>query len=148
MRKHITAAASAIAIALPAANAVAAATRSTAATVTPKKKVVTVTKTVKGTQIQAQEWGYIEVTLVVKKTTTTVGTKTTVARKITSVSVPIYPNHTNRSVFINQQALPMLEHEALAAQFTGGINMISGASDSSDAFIQSLQAALLAGKRA
>jgi uncharacterized protein with FMN-binding domain len=148
MRKYITAAVSAVAIALPAANAVAAATRSTAAKVTPKKKVVTLTKTVKGSQIQAQEWGYIEVTLVVKKTTTTVGTKKTVARKITSVTVPIYPNHTNRSVFINQQALPMLEREALAAQFTGSINMISGASDSSDAFIQSLQAALLAGKRA
>jgi uncharacterized protein with FMN-binding domain len=147
MRKNITAAVSAVAIALPAANAVAAATRSTAAKVTPKKKVVTVTKTVKGPQIQAQEWGSIEVTLVVKKTTTTVGTKKTVARKITSVSVPIYPDHTNRSVFINQQALPILEREALAAQFTGGINMISGASDSSDAFIQSLQAALLAGKR-
>ena len=61
--------------------------------------------------------------------------------------MPVYPNHTDRSVFINQQALPMLEQEALAAQFTGGINMISGASDSSDAFIQSLQSALLAAKK-
>ena len=86
-------------------------------------------------------------TLVVKKTTTTVGKKKTVTRRITSVTVPVYPNHTDRSVFINQQALPMLEQEALAAQFTGGINMISGASDSSDAFIQSLQSALLAAKK-
>jgi uncharacterized protein with FMN-binding domain len=38
----------------------------------------------------------------------------------------------------------MLEQEALHAQFTGSINMISGASDSSDAFIQSLQGALSA----
>jgi uncharacterized protein with FMN-binding domain len=61
--------------------------------------------------------------------------------------VPIYPNHTDRSVFINQQALPMLEQEVLSAQFTGGINMISGASDSSNAFIQSLQAAIVQAKR-
>ena len=65
-------------------------------------------------------------TLVVKKTTTAVGKKKTVTRKITAVNVPVYPNHTDRSVFINQQALPMLVQEALAAQFTGGINMISG----------------------
>jgi uncharacterized protein with FMN-binding domain len=142
MRRHITAAVGAVAIALPVANAAAAATRSTQAKVTPKKKVVTLTKTVAGPAIQAQEWGNLQVTLVVKKTTTTVGTKKTIARKITSVTVPVYPNHTNRSVFINQQALPMLEREAVAAQFTGGINMISGASDSSDAFAQSFQGAL------
>jgi uncharacterized protein with FMN-binding domain len=147
MRKHITAAVSAVAIALPAANAVAAATRSSATKVTPKKKVVTVTKSVSGSQAQAQQWGYIQVTLVVKKTTTTIGTKKTVKRKITSVKVPVYPDHTDRSVFINQQALPMLEQEALSAQFTGGINMISGASDSSEAFAQSFQSALLAAKR-
>jgi len=59
------------------------------------------------------------------------------------VTVPVYPNHTDRSVFINQQALPMLEQEVLSAQFTGGVSMISGASNSSYAFIQSLQAAIL-----
>jgi uncharacterized protein with FMN-binding domain len=144
MRKTITATVSALALALPAADAVAA-TRATAAT--PKKKVVTVKKTVRGSQAEADRWGTVEVTLVVKKTTTTVGKKKTVTRRITSVTVPVYPNHTDRSVFINQQALPMLEQEALAAQFTGGINMISGASDSSDAFIQSLQSALLAAKK-
>jgi uncharacterized protein with FMN-binding domain len=83
----------------------------------------------------------------VKKTTTTVGTKKTIARKITSVTVPVYPNHTNRSVFINQQALPMLEREALTAQLTGGINMISGASDSSGAFAQSFQGAITLAKK-
>ena len=86
-------------------------------------------------------------TLVVKKTTTTVGTKKTVKRKITGVRVPVYPNHTDRSVFINQQALPMLEQEVLQAQFTGNIQMISGASNTSDAFIQSLQGALTAAQK-
>ena len=142
MRTHITATVSAIAILLPVASAGAAATRTTAAKVTPKKKVVTVKKTAIGSQAQADRWGTVQVTLVVKKTTTIVGKKTTITRKISAVKVPIYPNHTDRSVFINQQALPMLEQEALAAQFTGSINMISGASDTSDAFIQSLQSAL------
>ena len=143
MRKNLTAAVSAVAIALPVGTAVAAATRSTATNVLPKKKVVTLKKTVSGPQAQADRWGYVQVTLVVKKTTTIVGKKKSVVRKITSVSVPVYPDHTDRSVFINQQAIPMLEQEALTAQFTGGINMISGASNSSDAFIQSLQSALL-----
>ena len=50
-------------------------------------------------------------------------------------------------MFINQQALPLLVQETLTAQFTGGINMISGASNTSDAFIQSLQGALSAARR-
>jgi hypothetical protein len=147
MRKTFTAAVSAIAIALPVSNAVAAATRSSAPKLKPKKKVVTLTKKVSGPPVEADRWGPLQVTLVVKKTTTTVGKKKTVVRKITSVSVPVYPDHTDRSVFINQQALPMLVQEALTAQFTGGVNMISGASNSSDAFISSLQSALLAGQR-
>jgi uncharacterized protein with FMN-binding domain len=143
MRKQLAAVASTATIAIPVGNAIAA-SKPTLATVTPKKKVVTLTKTVSGTAYEADRWGPLQVTVVVKKTTTTVGTKKTVARKITAVRVPVYPNHTDRSVFINQQALPMLEHEALSAQFTGSIQMISGASDTSDAFIQSLQGALSA----
>jgi uncharacterized protein with FMN-binding domain len=143
MRKRIAALASTATIAIPVGSAIAASKPSLAA-VTPKKKVVTVTKAVAGPSYDADRWGALQVTVVVKKTTTTVGTKKTVARKITSVRVPVYPNHTDRSVFINQQALPMLEQEALSAQFKGSINMISGASDTSDAFIQSLQGALVA----
>jgi uncharacterized protein with FMN-binding domain len=141
MHKTMTAVVSAVTIAAPVGNALAA-TRSAAAKVLPKKKIVTVTKTVSGTQAQADRWGFIQVTLVVKKTTTIIGKKKTIARQITAVNVPVYPNHTDRSVFINQQALPMLVQEVLQAQFTGGINMISGASNSSNAFIESLQGAL------
>jgi uncharacterized protein with FMN-binding domain len=147
IRTNITAAVSAVALLLPVGNAVAAATRSTAVTTTAKKKVITVKKTVSGSQAQADRWGPLQVTLVVKKTTTVVGKKKTVTRKITAVGVPVYPNHTDRSVFINQQALPMLVQEVLAAQFTGGINMISGASNTSDAFIQSLQSAMAQAQR-
>jgi uncharacterized protein with FMN-binding domain len=136
MRKTFTAVASAVAIGIPVADAMAAA-----------KSVVTVTKRVSGAQAQADRWGYIQVTLIVKKTITTVGTKKTVKRKITGVTVPVYPNHTDRSVYINQQALPWLKQETLAAQFKGNIQLISGATNTSDAFVQSLQAALLAAKK-
>jgi uncharacterized protein with FMN-binding domain len=82
------------------------------------------------------------VTLTVRKATTTVGTKKKVTRKIVKVTVPQYPNHTDRSVYINQTALPYLIQETLQAQ-NANIQMVSGASDSSYAFIQSLQAALV-----
>lgn len=110
-----------------------------------KKKVVTLTKTVSGTQGNAGQWGTIQVTLVVKKTTTIVGTKKTVARKITDAKVPVYPNHTSRSIYINQQALPLLVQEVLQAGIgMKNLQLISGATDTSYAFADSLQAALVA----
>jgi uncharacterized protein with FMN-binding domain len=89
----------------------------------------------------------MQVTVVVKKTTTTNLTtkKKTVKRKIVSVKVPVYPNHTDRSVFINQQALPILIQETTQAQ-SASINMVSGATDTSYGFAQSLQSALLKAK--
>ena len=114
---------------------------------TTAKKVVTVTKKVTGPQAVADRWGYVEVTLTVKKTTTTVGTHKTVKRKITGVAVPIYPNHTDRSIFINDQAVPWLKQEVLQAQFNPNIQMVGGATATSYAFQQSLQAALISAKR-
>ncbi len=105
--------------------------------------VKTVTKAVTGTLAQADRWGYVQLTLVVKKTTS--GKKVT--RNITAVRVPTYPNHTNRSIYINQQALPLLEQEVLQAQLSTNIDMISGATDTSYAFVQSLQAAILKAKK-
>ena len=81
-------------------------------------------------------------------TTTKTGKKTTVKRRITAVRVPVYPNHTDRSVYINDQALPVLVQEVLRAQLSTNIDMVSGATDTSDAFVQSLQAALLQAHRA
>src|SRR5712691_1777986 len=107
-----------------------------------KKKVVVITRKVTGTAAQASRWGYVQVTLIVRKTTTTVGTKKKVTRKIISISIPEYPNHTDRSVYINQTALPYLIQETLQSQ-NANVQMISGASDSSQAYIQSLQAALV-----
>ncbi|HZC31202.1 MAG TPA: FMN-binding protein [Gaiellaceae bacterium] len=124
--------------AAPAAAPIAAATR----------KVIVTTKTVTGPQGQADRWGYVEVTLVVKKTTTIVGKHKTIKRKITRVNVPIYPNHTDRSVFINEQALPLLTQEVLQAQFNPNIDMISGATATSFGFLDSLQAAIASAKKA
>ncbi|MGH2972113.1 MAG: FMN-binding protein [Gaiellaceae bacterium] len=118
-----------------------------AATLAATQKKVVTTKTVTGPQEVADRWGYVEVTLVVKKTTTTIGTHKKVARKITGVSVPVYPNHTDRSVFINSQAIPWLKQEVLQAQFNPNIQMVGGATATSGAFMQSLQAALLTAKR-
>jgi len=139
MKKVLTAMVTAAALASP-VGAAAAATKL-------KKKVVTTTRTVAGSQVQPDLWGIKQVTLVVKKTTTTIGTKKTVTRKITAVHVPVYPNHTDRSVFINEQAIPILVQEALTAQFARGIQMVSGATDTSYAFSQSLQAALALAKK-
>jgi uncharacterized protein with FMN-binding domain len=144
MRKPILIAISTVALAVPSANAWAAARQGVSNTVA-KKKVVTATKSFTGPAAQADRWGSVEVTIVVRKTTTTVGTKKTVARKITKVTVPLYPNHTDRSVYINQQALPYLEQETLKAQ-SSKIYAVSGATDTSDAFAQSLQAAIVHGK--
>jgi uncharacterized protein with FMN-binding domain len=123
-----------------------AATAVAAVKATPKKVTVT-KKSVTGPEGSADRWGFVKVTLVVRKTTTTVGAKKTVKRKIVGVRVPEYPNHTDRSVFINQQALPYLEQEVLQAQMNPNIQLISGATDTSYGFIQSLQAAILKAKK-
>ena len=102
-----------------------------------------------GPEAQANRWGFVEVTLVVKKTTTTdAAGKVKVTRRITGVPVPVYPDHTGRSLFISQNAIPVLIGEVLHAQFNPSIDFVSGATYTSQAFTQSLQAALLKAKHA
>ena len=117
----------------------------TAATRATSKKIV-VSKRFTGSLASVDRWGSLQVTIVVRKTTTTTGTRKKVTRRLTAVSVPTYPNHTDRSVYINQTAIPILKAEALKAQ-SANINMVSGATDSSDAFAQSLQSAILKAKQ-
>jgi hypothetical protein len=143
MRRTARALTTVAVLALPLANV---ATRAAAATLTAVKKK-TVWKTVAGPQAQADRWGYVEVTLVVRKTTTTTGSQTKVTRKITGAPVPVYPDHTGRSVFISQNAIPILIGEVLRAQMKPNIDIVSGATYTSQAFIQSLQAALLKAKK-
>ncbi len=61
--------------------------------------------------------------------------------KLTNVQFIQWPNDRFRSVRINQQALPELVQEAIQAQ-SANVDAISGATDSSGAFVTSLQSAL------
>ena len=61
--------------------------------------------------------------------------------KLTDVVFLQYPNDRRTSVQINQQAMPRLKQEAISAQ-SANVNGVSGATDSSQAFIQSLGSAL------
>ncbi len=61
--------------------------------------------------------------------------------KITNVKFLQAPGDRNRSVQINSYADPILAQEAIAGQ-TANVDIVSGATDSSQAFIQSMQSAL------
>jgi uncharacterized protein with FMN-binding domain len=62
--------------------------------------------------------------------------------KIANVQFLQYPNDRRTSVRINSQAVPMLQSEALQAQ-SAQVDIISGATLTSQAFIESLQSALV-----
>ena len=74
-------------------------------------------------------WGYIQVKAIIQK------------GKIADVQFLQYPNDRNRSVMINEYADPQLTSEAIQAQ-NANVDIITGATDSSEAFIQSLSDAL------
>lgn len=61
--------------------------------------------------------------------------------KIVDVQAVQYPDGNSRDAEINSQALPMLRSEALKAQ-SAQIDMISGATVTSEGYLQSLQSAL------
>lgn len=61
--------------------------------------------------------------------------------KIIDVIFLQYPNDRSTSIEINTQAMPYLKEEAIAAQ-SANVDIVSGATDSSNAFIQSLGSAL------
>jgi uncharacterized protein with FMN-binding domain len=86
------------------------------------------TRTYSGSVAQTR-WGPVQVTITVS------------AGKITDVAVPVYPNSNHRDAEINASALPVLTQETLSAQ-SADIDTVSGATVTSDGYIQSLQAAL------
>jgi uncharacterized protein with FMN-binding domain len=137
VRQKLTVVVATAALTVPSVNALAAA----AVPKSVAKKIVVAKRTFSGSVGQADQWGQVQVTIVVKKTTTIAGTKKTVKRHIDSIKVPVFPDHTSRSQFISEQALPLLVQEALKAQSTH-IYIISGATFTSEAFGQSLQAAI------
>ncbi len=139
MRRAIIVSLLAVVLSLPIVDATAAAR-------TSAKRIVA-TRTFTGPTIPVTRWGELYVTIRVRKTTTITGTKKKkVTRRIVGVSVPLYPNHTDRSIFINEQAIPLLRGETLQRQF-GRLDYVSGATDTSDSYLSSLQAAILKAKR-
>jgi uncharacterized protein with FMN-binding domain len=86
------------------------------------------TKTYMGS-VAGTRWGDVQVSI-----TVTDG-------KITDVQVPVYPNQNGRDQEINAYALPTLRQETLAAQ-GAKINTVSGATVTSDGYLQSLQSAV------
>jgi hypothetical protein len=133
LRRTITIALTTAVLALPATNAAGALTHATKANA--KKRVVT--RKLGGTNAEADRWGTVKVFVVLR--TTTVGGK-----KLTRRYVDLggsYTYHTDRSQYIMSQALPLLRQEFLQAQ-SPSISMVSGATYTSQAFVQSLQSAL------
>jgi uncharacterized protein with FMN-binding domain len=61
--------------------------------------------------------------------------------KLTDVQFLQHPSDNPNSISINSQAMPYLKQEAIQAQ-SANVNIISGATDTSQAFIQSLSSAL------
>ncbi|GAA1125037.1 FMN-binding protein [Kribbella jejuensis] len=86
------------------------------------------TSTVTGDVAQTQ-WGPVQVRL------------TEQAGKITAVDVVQYPNGNHRDAEINDYALPILINETIQAQ-SAKIDMVSGATVTSDGYVRSLQSAL------
>lgn len=74
-------------------------------------------------------WGIVQVQI------------TVASGKITASQAVQYPQNNGRDVQINAYAVPALNQEAVAAQ-SANIDAVSGASYTSDGYIQSLQAAL------
>ena len=79
--------------------------------------------------VVSTRWGDVQVTV-----TVTDG-------KITDVAVPVYPSENHKDQEINAYALPVLRQETLEAQ-SADIDTVSGATVTSDGYVESLQAAL------
>jgi uncharacterized protein with FMN-binding domain len=126
-----------MALAVPAGDVWAATQAKTA----QKKKVVTVSRATTGPLVDVSRWGQLQVSIKVNVTTTTVGTKKTKSFKVTDVAYPVYPNHTDRSAYISQQALPLLRQELLQLKGSS-IQLVSGATDTSYAFVDAIRGAL------
>ena len=85
-------------------------------------------KTVDGDAVQTQ-WGPVQVSV------------TVAGGKVTEVTVLQQPDGNGRDQQINSYALPILRQEALSAQ-SANIDMVSGATVTSQGYVSSLQSAL------
>ena len=79
--------------------------------------------------VASDQWGQVQVQVTVS------------GGRVTNVQALQYPTERRRSAFINSQAVPVLQSEAVQAQ-SANVNIVSGATLTSEAFQQSLQSAL------
>lgn len=86
------------------------------------------TKTYDGDTAQTR-WGPVQVRITVQ------------GGKITNAEAVVYPNGNGRDEEINSYALPVLNQEVVQAQ-SANIDMVSGATVTSDGYLQSLQSAI------
>jgi uncharacterized protein with FMN-binding domain len=94
----------------------------------PSTSSATATKTVTGTSVDTR-WGPVQVRI------------TAVNGKITSAQAVDYPQNHSRDQEINSVAIPQLQQETINAS-SANIDMVSGATYTSQGYIQSLQSAL------
>ena len=113
--------------ALPAATMTTPTTTASGTTAT-KTSTSTYTGTVTGTAADTR-WGPVQVRV------------TLASGRITAVDVVQQPDGNHKDQEINAEALPQLVSETLEAQSTQ-IDMVSGATVTSDGYLQSLQSAL------
>ncbi|MBO1740204.1 FMN-binding protein [Leifsonia sp. TF02-11] len=107
----------------------AAATASPSATASaPAASAASATKTVTGSAVDTR-YGPVQVKVTFSGTT------------ITAVDTVQYPSESGRDVEINSQALPILQQETLSKQ-SAQIDTVSGATYTSEGYIQSLQSAI------
>jgi uncharacterized protein with FMN-binding domain len=116
---------------ISASSATVSTTSSSPKTATKKKATTTkkATSTTVTGEVAQTQWGPVQVELTIS------------SGKITAVAVPQYPNGNGQDAQINSYALPTLIQETLSAQ-SASIDMVSGATFTSNGYLQSLQSAL------
>ena len=100
----------------------------TPSSTTPTPKSTSSTKTYTGDSIDTQ-WGPVQVQITVSNGT------------VTAANAVVYPTNNPRDVEINNYAIPALNQEAVTAG-SAQIDMISGATYTSEGYLGSLQSAL------
>ncbi|GAB3576234.1 hypothetical protein GCM10027406_09010 [Leifsonia lichenia] len=103
-------------------------TPSPSATSTPSTATASATKVITGSTVDTR-YGPIQLQVTFSGST------------ITAITALQTPNQDRRSVSINEQAVPMLTQEAMSSQ-SARIDTISGATYTSEGYIQSLQSAI------
>jgi len=106
----------------------AVASNSAPASSAPASSTASAAKTVTGDSVDTR-WGPVQVQITVQNGT------------LTAVQAVVYPQNNPRDEQINSYAIPQLNSEALAAK-SAQIDMVSGATYTSEGYLGSLQSAL------